>query len=69
MLAKHFKNNGVLVFFEPSMKPSTKGFSECVELADIIKFADQRILIHLLLINIKTSYSSKLLERKDLNIP
>lgn len=44
MLAKHFKNNGGLVFFEPSMKPSTKGFSECVELADIIKFADQRIL-------------------------
>lgn len=51
------------------MKPSTKGFSECVELADIIKFADQRILDTSLLINIKTNYSSKLLERKDLNIP
>ena len=42
-LAKSFKEKGCLIFFEPSMKPSTHGFFEMVEVSDIIKFANQRI--------------------------
>lgn len=42
-MAKEFKVKGALIYFEPSCKISEKHFDECVELADIIKFADQRI--------------------------
>ncbi len=42
-LAEHFKDKGTLIYFEPSCKVTEKGFTRCVELGDIIKFAEQRI--------------------------
>ncbi len=43
-LATAFKEKGSVVFFEPSSRGnSVKLFNDCVEIADIIKFADQRI--------------------------
>ncbi len=42
-MAKEFKEKGALIYFEPSCKISEKHFTECVELADVIKFANQRI--------------------------
>lgn len=42
-LAEYFKSQGTLVFFEPSMKPSSKGFAECLQISDVVKFAYQRI--------------------------
>lgn len=43
-LAEFFKEKGSVVFFEPSSKGSNAvQFSKSVEVADIIKFADQRI--------------------------
>lgn len=42
-MAKAFKSKGSLIYFEPSCKISEKHFDECVELADVIKFAEQRI--------------------------
>ena len=42
-MAKAFKLKGSLIYFEPSCKISEKHFDECVELADVIKFAEQRI--------------------------
>lgn len=42
-MAKEFKAKGSLVCFEPSCKPTVPHFGECVEIADIIKFADQRL--------------------------
>lgn len=42
-LAKHFRDKGAIIYFEPSGKITEKNFSTCVEISDIIKFADQRI--------------------------
>ena len=43
-LAEFFKEKGSVVFFEPSSKGSNAvQFSKSVEVADIMKFADQRI--------------------------
>lgn len=42
-MAKAFKSRGSLIYFEPSCKITEKHFDECVELADVIKFAEQRI--------------------------
>ena len=42
-LAKYFKDSGSIIYFEPSGKITEKDFSTCVEISDIIKFADQRI--------------------------
>ena len=42
-LAKTFKQKGSLIFFEPSIKPSSQGFFEMVAVSDIVKFANQRI--------------------------
>lgn len=43
-LAKAFKEKGSVTFFEPSSKGGNIGlFNKCVEVADIVKFADQRI--------------------------
>lgn len=43
-LATNFKEKGTTVFFEPSSRGSdVKRFYQCVEIADIIKFSDQRI--------------------------
>lgn len=42
-LAIAFKEKGSVVFFEPSSKGGNTGlFDKCVEVADIVKFADQR---------------------------
>ena len=42
-LANHFKGLGSIIFFEPSGKIKDREFSTCVQISDIIKFADQRI--------------------------
>lgn len=43
-LATAFKKRGSIVFFEPSSKGGdVKRFNQCVEVADIVKFSDQRI--------------------------
>lgn len=43
-LATTFKEKGSVIFFEPSSKGGdVKRFFQCVEVADIIKFSDQRI--------------------------
>lgn len=42
-LAEHFKEKGSLIYFEPSCKVTEKGLDRCIELGDIIKFAEQRI--------------------------
>lgn len=43
-LAATFKEKGSVIFFEPSSKGGSAGqFDKCVAVADIVKFADQRI--------------------------
>lgn len=43
-LATAFKEKGAVIFFEPSSKGGNVGlFDKCVKVADIVKFADQRI--------------------------
>ena len=43
-LATTFKKKGSIVFFEPSSRGGdVKRFNQCVEVADIVKFSDQRI--------------------------
>ena len=43
-LAKSYKENGGMVFFEPSNMKEIEKFDECVRLADIVKFSDDRIV-------------------------
>ncbi len=43
-LAKYFKNKGFIIFFEPSAKGDLNYFEEAINLADIIKYSDQRFL-------------------------
>ncbi len=42
-LAKYYKEQGSLIFFEPSSLKENKQFHECIELAHIIKFSSERI--------------------------
>ena len=43
-LATTFKEKGSVIFFEPSSRGGdVKRFNQCVEIADIVKFSDQRI--------------------------
>lgn len=43
-LATTFKGEGSVVFFEPSSRGGdVKTFNKCVEVADVVKFSDQRI--------------------------
>ncbi|WP_330442633.1 hypothetical protein [Flavobacterium sp. C4GT6] len=42
-LAKHYKNGGALIVFEPSSLKEDQQFLECLSLADIIKFSNDRI--------------------------
>ena len=43
-LAETFKEKGSVIFFEPSSRGGdVKRFNQCVEVADIVKFSDQRI--------------------------
>lgn len=43
-LATAFREKGSVIFFEPSSKGGNVGlFDKCVKVADIVKFADQRI--------------------------
>lgn len=42
-LAKHYKEKGALIFFEPSSYKEDKQFVEAIELSDIIKFSTDRI--------------------------
>ncbi|MGI8583301.1 MAG: hypothetical protein ACR2KX_13965 [Chitinophagaceae bacterium] len=42
-LAKHYKESGSLVFFEPSSYKEDKQFVEAILLADIIKFSSDRM--------------------------
>ena len=43
-LARHFKQQGSVVFFEPSAKGDLKHFEEAIKLADIVKYSDQRFI-------------------------
>lgn len=42
-LAKHYKTNGSLIFFEPSSIGTDTHFKECLTLADILKFSNDRL--------------------------
>lgn len=42
-LAKYSRENGALIFFEPSSIGNIKLFKECLETSDIIKFSTERI--------------------------
>jgi sugar/nucleoside kinase (ribokinase family) len=42
-LAKYYKGNGAIIFFEPSSMKDNKQFEECLNIADIIKFSNDRI--------------------------
>jgi fructokinase len=42
-LAKYYKKNGAIIFFEPSSIKESKQFEECLNIADIIKFSNDRI--------------------------
>ncbi len=42
-LAKYYKSTGALIVFEPSSYSDNKQFLECIQLADIFKFSDDRI--------------------------
>jgi fructokinase len=42
-LAKANKENGATIFFEPSSIKDEKGFKKCLEVADIVKFSEDRI--------------------------
>lgn len=41
-LARHFKKEGAIIFFEPSAKSDIKHFEEAIKLADIVKYSEQR---------------------------
>lgn len=42
-LAKFYKEKGALIIFEPSSYKEDKQFSECLSVADIVKFSSDRI--------------------------
>ena len=42
-LAKAYKQNGAIIFFEPSSAKEIKLFNECLEIADVVKFSQDRI--------------------------
>lgn len=42
-LAKNYKDGGCLIFFEPSSISDEKQFQECLLLADILKYSDERL--------------------------
>lgn len=42
-LAKYYKTNGSIIFFEPSSLQINKQLDECLEVVDIIKFSNDRI--------------------------
>jgi sugar/nucleoside kinase (ribokinase family) len=42
-LAQFYKKEGALIFFEPSSFIDNKQFKECLEIADIIKYSNDRI--------------------------
>jgi len=42
-LAKAYKSQGAVIFFEPSSIKEEKQFMECLEIADVIKFSNDRI--------------------------
>ncbi|GEP94544.1 PfkB family carbohydrate kinase [Chitinophaga cymbidii] len=42
-LAKAHKENGATIFFEPSSIKDEKGFKKCLEVADVVKFSEDRI--------------------------
>lgn len=42
-LAKHYKEKGAVIFFEPSSLGDHKTFEECLKVADIIKFSSEQI--------------------------
>jgi fructokinase len=55
-LARHFRDAGAIIYFEPSEKITEKNFSTCIEISDIIKFADQRIPV----VDFANNYKNKL---------
>lgn len=43
-LAKEHKKNGALIFFEPSGIKDIKQFRECLKVADILKYSNERLV-------------------------
>ena len=42
-LAKHYKDRGSIIFFEPTSMNEEKQFKECLAIADIVKFSNDRL--------------------------
>lgn len=42
-LANYFKDKGSIIYFEPSCKITERNFFKCIDLSDVVKFANQRI--------------------------
>jgi sugar/nucleoside kinase (ribokinase family) len=42
-LAKYYKTNGAIIFFEPSSIKDDRIFEECITISNIIKFSNERI--------------------------
>ena len=42
-LAKGYKKRNSIIFFEPSSAKDIKGFFECMEIANVVKFSEERI--------------------------
>ena len=67
-LAIAFKEKGSVVFFEPSSKGgNVKTFEQCIEVADIVKFSEQRIKEVALFENYKDKLIIQTLGEKGLN--
>lgn len=43
-LARHFKSLGAIIFFEPSAKSDIKQLKQALELADIVKYSNNKVL-------------------------
>jgi fructokinase len=42
-LAKEYKSKGAIIYFEPSSAKDVNGFRKCLEIADVVKFSEDRI--------------------------
>jgi fructokinase len=42
-MAKGYKKKKTIIFFEPSSNKDLKGFEECLKIADVVKFSNDRI--------------------------
>lgn len=62
-LAKHFKSQGAIIYFEPSAKAKMQQLESALELSDIIKYSNESVLIDCKDVS---SYTSAFLEIQTL---